>query len=126
MTMESKPEFEAIRAVLTKHYEEEIIETFISYCCDEEYDIVNIFEDISDINDSCIYEYMQNKFKWNNQQTNTFIQKLLHSNSKNFNDGNKSDELELIASNLSIMYSTDIIKIFFNFCEEQQVYILIM
>ena len=121
--METNSELEDIRSVLIKYYEQDIIETFMSYCCEEEYDLTNIFEDLSDINDSCIYEYMQNKFKWNDQQTNQFIQQLTHSTTYKHKDNKKSsNQLEFISNNLSIRYSTNIIKIFCDFCQEQEVY----
>ena len=42
----------SIRSVLQQHYEIDIINTFINYCNEEQYDLTNIFEDISDISDS--------------------------------------------------------------------------
>ena len=90
-----------------------IIDTFINYCNEEEYDLTNIFEDISNINDSCIYEYMQNKFKCNNKQTNTFIQKIKHYINKSNNE-NVSNELQLICNKLKIIYLTNIIKIIYS------------
>ena len=125
LSMETNLELEQIRSVLLHKYEQQVIETSQNYCYEEQYDLTNIFEDISDINDSCIYEYIQNKFKWNDEQTNTFIDQLKHPNTNKLQNNKKeSNVLGFISNKLSIRYSTNIIKIFCDFCQDQEVYIL--
>ena len=95
---------------LLENYSSSTVQLFLNYCDKEQYDITNIEEDIEESQDSIIYEYMQCKLKWNDQETNQFIdclqsilkqQKFTNSyclrlNSQKINNQNQTELLQQI------------------------------
>eukprot|EP01083_Nonionella_stella_P064812 169273_1 len=140
---------EHLRAFLSQTFESYIIEIFLNYCNDEEYEEANIKEDIEEPKDSSIYDHMQSVLQWDDTQTNQFIQALhsaihpqiepqpqtdtdtdsddmdeIYGYSEHPNTVVKpqqhSKEFQSILNVLSMSYKADIVDIFSRFCTEQE------
>ena len=63
--------------LLDDNYSSQSVELFKSFVENEQYDITNIREDIEELEDSFMLEYMiQSKLQWNNKKANQFVHSL--------------------------------------------------
>ena len=131
MAAETTTDLDKIKNILLSQYDQETINVFINYCNEEEYEIINILEDIEDISDSCIYEHMQSEIFTTQQKTDIFIDMLksaistqdnkIDISDNNDDDVESNDKLESIKMKLSTKYSQETVTIFCDFCKDQQV-----
>lgn len=160
---ELENELENLKNILLEKYSNEIVEIFINYCCEEEYGLANIEEDIAEQEDSLIYEHMQTENNWDDHNIQCFIHYLgqainpidddnndnqdnIHQDNEDSDDilegiydveeeeekqekedDEDNEQFQVVLDQLqnNYNYKPEIIQIFKDFCEEQEVLFLL-
>ena len=110
-------DWKQLKYLLTAGYNQDTIDSFQNYCNQESFEHENIIDDLEDISESSIIEYLQEVYNWNQQQTKDFFLKARQAfdiDKKPFRTGYGKKDLMIygwIRQNYADNIPQDIIKL---------------